>query len=95
MTGPENRDYCGRDPSRRPRDTLCQQNLALASPANGCLSAGIFPSLLRPQSLFVFVFRIHENSFKYSRLGGRHLEANRRISFANIHYTETFCSLLV
>jgi hypothetical protein len=42
--GLENREYVRRDPSRRPRGTLYQENLALTSPTSGGRSVGIVRS---------------------------------------------------
>jgi hypothetical protein len=43
-SGLESREYDRRDPSRWPRGTLCQQKLALTSPASGGRSVGIVRS---------------------------------------------------
>jgi hypothetical protein len=43
-SGPENRDYGSRDPSRWPRGTLYPQKLALTSPTSGGRSLGIVRS---------------------------------------------------
>jgi hypothetical protein len=43
-SGLENRDYGCRDPSRRPRDTLYPQSLALTSSTSGGRSVGIVRS---------------------------------------------------
>jgi hypothetical protein len=40
-SGLENRDYDRKDPSRRPRDTLCLYKLALTSPTSSGRSVGI------------------------------------------------------
>jgi hypothetical protein len=43
-SGPENREYCRRDPSRWPRGTLYPQKLVLTSPTSSCRSVGIVSS---------------------------------------------------
>jgi hypothetical protein len=43
-SGPENREYCRRDPSRWPRGTLYPQKLVLSSPTSGGRSVGIVRS---------------------------------------------------
>jgi hypothetical protein len=43
-SGLETREYCSRDPSCRPRSTLCPQNLALTSPTRGGRSVAIVRS---------------------------------------------------
>jgi hypothetical protein len=43
-SGPENREYGHRDPSRWPCDTLCPQRLALTSPTNGGNSVSRYSS---------------------------------------------------
>jgi hypothetical protein len=53
-SGLESREYGRRDPSRRPRGTLCPQKLALTSPTGGGRSVGIVRS--RTQAMkFLFV----------------------------------------
>jgi hypothetical protein len=43
-SGLQSREYSLRDPSRRPRGTLCPQKLALTSPTSGDRSLGIVRS---------------------------------------------------
>jgi hypothetical protein len=63
----ENREYCRRDPSHWPRDTLYPQKLALTSPESGSRSVSIV--LLRTQAT-EFFFKHHwlipVNNNKYS-----------------------------
>jgi hypothetical protein len=56
-SGIEIRDYGRRDPSRRPRDTLYPQKLALSSQTNGGLSVGIFRSGTQATEFSFFFFK--------------------------------------
>jgi hypothetical protein len=55
-SGPENREYGRRDPSRWPRDTLYPQKLALASPTSGCRSVGIVRLRTKATELLLLLF---------------------------------------
>jgi hypothetical protein len=57
--GLESREYGRKDPSRRPRDTLYPQKLALTSPIRGHLPVGIVPSLTQATDFFSFITAIN------------------------------------
>jgi hypothetical protein len=57
VSGLEIREYGRRDPSRRSRDTLYPQKLALTSPTSGGLSVGIVRSRIQATELS-FLFKL-------------------------------------
>jgi hypothetical protein len=54
-SGLENREYGRRYPSRRPRDSLYRQKLALTSPTSGGRSVGVVRSLIKATQLLVML----------------------------------------
>jgi hypothetical protein len=54
-SGLENREYCRRDPSRRPRGTLYPQKLAETSPTSGGRSIGIVCSRTQATDLLLLL----------------------------------------
>jgi hypothetical protein len=66
-SGPENREYGLRDPSRWPRNTLYPQKLALTSPRSGG-SPGRYSSLAYSSHGVQFQFLVYLKAEKYSEL---------------------------
>jgi hypothetical protein len=60
-SGPENREYCGRDLSGLPRGTLYPQKLALTSQSSGGRSVGIVRSRTQASefSLTLRILQLH------------------------------------